>query len=135
MNILGGLHKFVSSLSSFEGKPVYIDYLSNIKDSYSIERAGEPRVTKRYTDGGKLMEYDFSISSRNIYPDGFEEISGFFEELTAEIKGCSDKNILPDIGADATAVEIKILSDGVRKTNDFNTSRYSVSFTLVYYVN
>lgn len=135
MNILGGLHKFISSLPVFEGRTLFLDYLENVTESYSLTRIDEPRIIKKYTDGGKLMEYDFSISSRKIYPDTIDAESEFFRTLSSQIKENSDKNILPDIGKNATAVEIKILSDSIRKNNNLNTARYSADFRLVYYVN
>ncbi len=135
MNILGGLQKFISDLPLFENKLLYIDYLENIKDSYTIERAGEVHEIRRYTDGGKLMEYDFFISSRKIYPDKYDEIQDFFSQLSSSVKKLSNDNILPDIGSNATAVEIRCISDIVRKSNDFNMARYSMKFKLVYYVN
>lgn len=135
MDILGGLHKFISSLPAFEGRTLFLDYLSNAKESYSLTRTAEPRTIKNYTDGGRLMEYDFSISSRNIYPHTFDEERKFFNTLSSQIKENSDKNILPEIGSNATAVEIKILSDSIRKNNSLDSARYSADFRLVYYVN
>lgn len=135
MNISGGLHKFLCGLDIFADKNIYIDYLANDANSYTVTSDGEDINIRSYTDGGKLMEHYFTIATRQIYSKDSTNIHSFFSLLADNLKECSDNKNLPDIGRYAVCIDIKPVSNVIINNNDLNMARYCMKFKLIYYVN
>ena len=137
MNIIESLRKFISMcpyLYEFN-ESINVDYLSDEYGSYSVEEVPTDPITKKYLDGSSERQFDFIFCSRESYgADVFQNIenSGFYENFSDWVEGCSNRGILPELGENREALRIETTTGGYAFATDINQARYQIQLKLIY---
>ena len=118
-----------------EQMPISIDYLSDNPTEAAIEAFAVPKTVKTYTDGSKVMSYQFVLSLRlPWYSKDGGGGSGIIESVCEWAEEISEKGLPPMSDISENTVPIK-LSPGPSRydVNGKNSSaRYQAVFELYY---
>lgn len=139
MPILESIRSFLMSCTYLKelSDLIGVDFLSQKKDSLSIEPTPAKTVLRTYVDGSSERQYVFVLSARLPYSDEIENNinnSGLFEQLEAWMEACTKADNLPVLGKGRTPTKIEALSSGYLYgiANNLTNARYQIQCRLIY---
>lgn len=114
-----------------------VDFLGEDADTYSVDTIPCEKVLKKYKDGSKLEQFQFTISSRRLYEQDIEQNIDnlqFFEDLTAWIEQKQEARELPTMDGDRTALRIIVTSTAYPfVVTEDGKARYQLQLRLEYF--
>ena len=116
------------------GAMLGIDYLGNLKISYSINVEPTNPTIRRYADGGALKAVNFSFSSREYYSSHAQENTDnikFYEDLEAWIKSNNKSGVVPILDG-KTAQYVEVLTSGYMMDATSEDAQYVIQLRLIY---
>lgn len=116
-----------------ENYPLGVDYLPDVR-SYSIDTLPTTPVYKKYVDGGKLYQYDFTFTSKESFDGDTRTMidnSEFYRSLSEWVETMSREGSLPNIDGHHSCW-IEETTHGYLFTADTDLARYQAQFKLIY---
>ena len=113
-----------------DGYRVNVDYIG-VEMSYSIDPLPCTPVLKNYTDGGKMKQFQFSFSSKELYDKDScinIENSGFYENFAVWLENSK----MAELDEHKTPIYFEVLNSGFLESADGNKARYSIDCRLIY---
>lgn len=117
-----------------EFRELFVDYLSNGAEAYSLEVTPSDPIVKRFINGDTLRRKQFSFCSRVAY-DCLDNLdtSEFFEDFQDWLEECTEEGQLPELKEGQEAMSIKALTDGYLYDNNGIRAQYRIQCEFIYY--
>lgn len=118
-------------LNGYDG--VDVDYLRDI-NSFSIEPLAGEDIIKTYTNGDRVMSYDFAFNAKFMYSeDTYQNIinSEFFERFSRWIRSNDSKSIYPKFEK-CTVEKIEVTNKPTLIKVESEESIYQITVRIVY---
>lgn len=138
MSIIESVKNFISTCPYLdELKRINVDFLSDDKDTYSIEEIPTNTIIKEFIDGSSERQFVFVIAARLHYSDEVRnniDNSGFFEDLQQWLYDCTNDGNLPLLSDGCKAYKIEAQSNGYLfdVSGDLSKARYQIQCRLLY---
>lgn len=115
--------------------PISIDYLSDTPTEAAIEAVAVPKPVKIYTDGSKVMRYQFILSLRLPWfnQDGGMG-SGIIENVCDWVEEISEKGLpsMSEVGEKLTPIKLVPYPSRYDVNGKNSSARYQAVFELYY---
>ena len=136
-SIIGAVRDYIDTCPFLdEFAKIDVEYLSNEKDSYTVDALpGEPLV-QRYLNGDSEKQFSFTFSSRKSYgPDVLQNLenSGFYERFADWLESESRNGNLPKLPEGKEAMSIRAISQGFVFQTDYDEAQYQIQCRVLYY--
>lgn len=138
MSILGSVRAFIDEcpfLDEFR-TAVNVNFLDEDEKSYMIEPSVTQPITKKYTDGSSVRQFNFIFASREYFGrDVLEniDIDTFYEHFSEWLEECSKEKKLPVMEDGKQARKIKATTNGYLYNADETKAQYQIQCQLIYY--
>ena len=136
MTIVESLTNYFKTYPELETKTIFVDFLKENGQSFSIEPTAIRPVMQHFIDGTYEKQFAFTLAGRFNYSE--EMImnianSEFFEELEEWVIENNENDILPELDG-YTAISLEITTNGYLVAVDSNreTGTYQIGFILTY---
>lgn len=117
-----------------EEERVNVDYVGTDM-SYSIDPLPCDPVIQRYTDGGAKKQFQFALTSNEVYDEDARvniENSGFYEAFEDWLEKQNIRDDLPELPDGKMAVSFETLNKGYLYDTDGHYARYRIECRLIY---
>lgn len=138
MSIIESVKNFIAGCPYLnELKRINVDFLSDEKDTYSIEEIPVNTIVNEYIDGSSERQFVFVIAACLHYSDEIRnniDNSGFFENLQQWFDDCTNNGNLPVLPDNCKPYKIEAQSNGYLfgVQGDLNKARYQIQCRLLY---
>ena len=137
MKIIESVKNFILTCPCLAELAVYVDFLPESTDTYSIEEVPVNSVLKTYLDGSQERQFVFVFASRLYYSDETRnniENSGFYEDFSDWLDEQTKAGNLPVMRDGLTPTKIEAISSGYLfdVSGDLSNARYQIQCRLIY---
>lgn len=133
-NIITSIREHIMECPLMEGERINVDYVGTDM-SYSVDPLPCDPVIQRYTDGGARKQFQFALTSNEVYDEDARiniENSGFYEAFEDWLEKQNILDMLPELPAGKTAAGFETLNKGYLYDTDGNLARYRIECRLIY---
>ncbi len=135
-NIIKAIQKYILTCPLLDNEyRVNVDYLSESM-SYSIDPLPSQSTIAKYADGEKKKQYQFSLSSKELYDENARvniENSGFYQAFEEWIEEQDDKEIYPILSNDdQEPYGLEVLTSGYIYDTEGENAMYRIDCRLLY---
>lgn len=131
--IIESIRDYILSCPFLKDGKVSVDYLPD-EMAYSIDPMGGDPVYKRYTDGHCLKQFQFALTSKELYDGDARtgiENSGFYQYFEEWVESNNMKDIFPELEGH-TSVRIEVQMSGFLLSSEVDLGRYQIQCRLIY---
>lgn len=135
MSVISRIRDWIAKCPYLEEfRELFVDYLPEDADAYSIEVTPSEPIVQRYINGDTLRRKQFSFCSRIVY-DGLDNLdaSEFFEDFQNWLESCTEKGDLPELAPGKESKSIRALTDGYLYDNNGKKAQYRIQCEFIYY--
>ena len=131
MSISEYIRELFLTCPQIETLPIAFDYLSDTPSEAAIEAVAVPKTVKTYTDGQRLMKYEFILSLRLPWFDSSEPGGGeIMENVCSWAEEVSDS--LPPMPNSLKPVKLSPSAARYSVDGKNSSARYQAVFELYY---
>ena len=136
MSIVESLTNYFKTFPDLETKTIFVDFLKEKGQSFSIMPTPVKPIMRNYIDGSFEKQFAFSLIGRFHYSEELLmniQNSSFFEDLEEWIIDNNESGILPALDG-YQAIALEIVSNGylLGVSEDYKTGQYEIRFVLTY---
>ena len=136
MTIVESLTEYFKTYPDLETKTIFVNFLKENGQSFSIEPTAVRPVMQHLIDGTYEKQFAFSLVGRFDYSQELVmniRNSEFFEELEEWVISNNENDVLPDLDG-YNAISLEITSNGylLGVSTDRKTGMYEIRFILTY---
>ncbi len=136
MTIVESLTEYFKTYPDLETKTIFVNFLKENGQSFSIEPTAVRPVMQHFIDGTYEKQFAFSLVGRFDYSQELVmniRNSEFFEELEEWVISNNENDVLPDLDG-YNAISLEITSNGylLGVSTDRKTGMYEIRFILTY---
>lgn len=129
--IIEKLRDFISTCPYFgEESRINVNYIG-VDMSYSVDPLPCTPIIKRYTDGGTMKQFQFQLSSKELYDEDARiniENSGFYENFAVWLEHAK----MDELDEHKKPNYFEVLNSGYLYDVDGNKARYAIECRLIY---
>ncbi|MBR2553156.1 MAG: hypothetical protein IKF05_09240, partial [Erysipelotrichaceae bacterium] len=136
MTIVESLTEYFKTYPDLETKTIFVNFLKENGQSFSIEPTAVRPVMQHFIDGTYEKQFAFSLVGRFDYSQELVmniRNSEFFEELEEWVISNNENDVLPDLDG-YNAISLEITSNGylLGVSTDRKTGMNEIRFILTY---
>lgn len=135
MTIAEYIRKIFLTCPCLNDMPISMDYLSDTPKEAALEANAVPQCVKAYTDGSKMMKYQFVLSLRLPWFNGDEsEGVSVIEKICSWVEAESENGLPPmtEVGNALTPLSITPYPSRYNVDGKNSSARYQAIFELYY---
>lgn len=128
--IIDALRDHIKTCPLLSGKRINVNFIG-VKMSYSVDPLPCEPVIRKYTDGGSVRQFQFQLSSKELYDEDARvniENSGFYQAFQEWL----EKSTMGALETGKTPLYFETLSSGYLYDVDGHDARYAVECRLIY---
>lgn len=132
--IVESVREYILGCPFLKDGKVNIDYLGDCME-YSIDPMGGDPVYKKYTDGRGLKQFQFALTSKEMYDGDARtaiENCGFYQDFEEWVEQNNINDVLPALDGGHYAIRIDVLMSGYLLSTDVDLGRYQLMCRLIY---
>ncbi|MDR1801892.1 MAG: chloramphenicol resistance protein [Lachnospiraceae bacterium] len=124
-----GLRDYVEQIARID-----LDGLAEDTTCYAIEVTPGNPVLRKYLDGSAVKQFLFVFASRELTAEDVQKVDcyAFYEAFEEWLDAQSRAEILPDLGENREAMDIRALTSGYVFNKEHETSQYQIQCRLKY---
>ena len=135
MSIISSLREFLLTCPYFKNIPLAVDFLTSTENEAAIEPVPVSQEIKKYTDGGKICCYSFTVAMRFPWfadDDNGIRCSQWFEDFSAWLDDATENRRLPQLPEGMTAIAIRAVPNRFGFDGKNSLARYQVICNLTF---
>ena len=132
-SIIGALREYFLSCPYLKDGKFSVDFLPN-DTSYSIDPLPSDPIYRRYVDGGKIYQLEYTFTSKEAYDGNTRTMidnSFFYQQLSEWVEKQEETGNLPELEG-YHAISNVVTSSGYLFDADSDLAKYQVQLRLLY---
>lgn len=132
-SVIGSIRDYFLKCPFLRDGEFNIDYLPDNR-AYSLDPLPADPVYKRYVDGGKIYQFQYSFTSKEPYDGDARTMidnSCFYQNLSDWVEQQDEEGILPDLNG-RTVISNTLMSSYYLFDADADLARYQIQLRLLY---